>query len=103
MAMEVRTLLDREGQMMDVGFDVTGRLQINRDTANDTQHGAAHDHSVGRNRAGYLASVANDHLNALDIALDVAVDLQRALADYLQALACDGEIVADHGFRELFL
>jgi len=100
--MEVCTLLDREGQVMDVGFNVTGRLQIDRDTANDSQHGAAHDYSVGRNRAGYLASVADDHLNALDITLDVAIDLQRALADYLQALARDGEVVADHGFRERF-
>jgi hypothetical protein len=102
MAMEVRTLLDREGQMMDVGFDVTGRLQINRDAANDPQHGAAHDHSIGRNRAGYLALVADDYFHALDIALDVAIDLQRTLADYLQALTYDGEVVTDYRLRERF-
>jgi hypothetical protein len=35
MAMEVRTLFNREGQVMDVGFDVTGGLQANRDAADD--------------------------------------------------------------------
>jgi hypothetical protein len=38
--------------------------------------------------------LANYNLDALDITLNVAINLQRPLGDYLQALADDREVVA---------
>src|SRR6202007_3096249 len=46
-------------------------------------------------RAGDLAHFADDDLVADYVAFDLAIDLKRALADYLEALADDLEIVAD--------
>ena len=51
---------------------------------------------AGGDHAGHLASFADDDLGALNITLDLAVDLQDTLADDLQALADDLEIVADY-------
>ena len=44
MAVEVRALLDREGHVMHVGFDVTGGLQGNHLRADDAQDCTADDH-----------------------------------------------------------
>ena len=102
MAVEVRTLFDCEGHVMNIGFDVTGGLQGNRDTANDSKNSAAHDHALGQDGSRHLPLLANNHLGALYVALYVPIDLQRTLADDLEALADDLEIVADHRLRERF-
>jgi hypothetical protein len=71
MAVEVRTLLDCKGQMMNIGFDVAGGLQGNRDTANDSGNGAAHNHALGQYGSSHLPLLPNDHLDALYVAIDL--------------------------------
>jgi hypothetical protein len=81
--------------MVDVAFHARRRLERNRHPANDARNLAAHDHPLGGDGARDLALLADDNLAAADIALDLAVDLQRALADDFEALADDLEVVAD--------
>src|SRR5262245_33370926 len=80
---------------MYVALDPRRRLQRNGHAANDTGDLATHDHTLGSDRAGDLALLADDHLGAGHIAFHRAIDLQRALADDLEALADDLEVVAD--------
>ena len=87
---------------MDVAFDLRGRLQGDGHPANDAGDLAAHDHALGSHGARDLALFADDDLATADVALDLAVDLQRALADDLEALADDLEIVADDRFGGRF-
>ena len=94
MAVEVRALFDREGQVMHVGFDVTGGLKGNRLRTDDAQHRAAHDHLLACDHPRHSAFLTNEDLGRLNIALDVAIDLQRAAADDPEPLADDLEIVA---------
>src|SRR5690606_32551631 len=61
----------------------------------DARDLATHDHTLRGDRARHLALLADDDLGAGHIALDLAIDLQGALADDLQALADDLEVVAD--------
>src|SRR5262249_61660737 len=81
---------------MDVALHMRGGLQGNGGAADDARDRAAHDNPLGRHGAGYLAALAYDDFRPTDVALDLAIDLQRALADDLQSLADDLEIVADH-------
>src|SRR5262245_19650958 len=84
--------------MMDVALHFRGRLQRHGNAANDARDLAAHDDALGGNRARYPALLADDHLAAADVALDLAIDLEGALADDLEALADDLEVVANHRF-----
>ena len=93
MAVEVRALFDREGHVMDVGFDMAGRLQGNRVSANDAQNSAAHDHLLACDHPRHLALFTNQNLGRLNVTLYVAIDLQRASAKDLEPLADDLEIV----------
>jgi len=95
MAVEVSTLLDRERQVMDVGFDVTGGLQGNRLSADDTQDCAAHDHLLARDHPRNLPLLTDDDLGRLNVTLDIAIDLQHAPANDLEPLANNHEIVTD--------
>jgi len=102
MAVEMGTLLDRERHVMDVGFDVTRRLQSNRNPTNVSGNGAAHDDPLGRDRPRDPALLADDHLGAPNVALNFSIDLQCALADDFEALADDLQIIANHGLRKRF-
>ena len=47
---------------------------------------ATHDHALGGDRARHLALLTDDDFGAADITLDLAIDLQGALADDLSDL-----------------
>src|SRR6476620_7992401 len=81
---------------MDVAFDVRRRLQGHSSPPNDTEDRAAHDHARSVDGAGYATLLADDDLGAADVTLNLAIDLQRSLADDLEALADDLQVVADH-------
>ena len=93
MAVEVRALFDREGHVMDIGFDVTGGLQGNRLRADDTQDCATHDHLLTRDHPRHPPLLTDEDLGRLDITLDVAINLQRPPANDLESLANDLKIV----------
>jgi hypothetical protein len=93
MAVEVSTLLDREGQVMDVGFDVTGGLQGDRLSTDDAQDCAAHDHLLACDHPSNLPLLTDDDLGRLNVTLDVAIDLQHAPTNDLEPLANNHEIV----------
>jgi hypothetical protein len=94
MTVEVSTLLDREGQVMDVGFDVTGGLQGDRLSTDDAQDRAAHDHLLACDHPRNLPLLTDDDLGRLNVTLDVAIDLQHAPANDLESLPNNHEIVA---------
>ena len=93
MAVEVCALFDGEGHVMHVGFDVTGGLQGNRLRADDAQDCAAHDHLLACDHPRHPPLLTNEDLGRLNIALDVAIDLQHAPADDPEPLADDLEVV----------
>src|SRR5690606_3645847 len=95
-AVELCALLDRQRHVVDVALDARGGLQRHRHPANDAGDPPAHDHALGGDGARDPALLADDDFGAGHVALDLAVDLQRALADDLQALADDLQVVADH-------
>jgi len=90
---EVRALFDGERHVMNIGFDVTGGLKGNRARADDAQDCAAHDHLLACDHPCHPPLLTNEDLGRLNIALDVAINLQRAPADDLEPLANDLEIV----------
>jgi len=71
-------------------------LEGNVLSADDTRDRAAYDDLSARNHSRYLALLANDYLSSLNVAFNLAVDLQHAAADNLQSLANDPKIVPDH-------
>ena len=75
---------------MDIAFDVRRRLQGYSSPANDTGNRAAHDHARSGDGAGHATLLADDDLGAADVTLNLAIDLQRSLADDLETLADDG-------------
>src|ERR1700730_14261166 len=79
---------------MDIGFNVTGRLQGNRLSTDDAQDRAAHDHLLACDHPRYLPLLTDDDLGRLNVTLNVAVDLQAAAANDLEPLANNLEIVA---------
>ena len=89
MAVEVRALFDREGHVMDIGFDVTGGLQGNRLRADDTQDCATHDHLLTRDHPRHPPLLTDEDLGRLDITLDVAINLQRPPANDLKIVTYD--------------
>ena len=93
--------LNREGHVVDVALYVGRRLQRHRPGANGPRCRAAHDHALGGDGARHPPLLANDDLGAGDVAFEIAVDLQHAAANDLQALTGDFEIVADDGFAGL--
>ena len=86
MAVEVRALFDREGHVMDIGFDVTGGLQGNRLRADDTQDCATHDHLLTRDHPRHPPLLTDEDLGRLNVTLNVAIDLQHAPANDPQPL-----------------
>ena len=96
MAMEVRALLDREGHVMHVGFDVTGGLQGNRLRADDAQDCTAHDHLLSRDHPRHSPLFPDEDLGGLHVTLDVAIYLQCAATNNLEPPTDDLEVVAYH-------
>ena len=94
MAVEVRALFDREGHVMDIGFDMTGGLQGNRLRADDTQDCATHDHLLTRDHPRHPPLLTNENLGCLDVTLYVAIDLQSAATNNLEPPTDDREVVA---------
>ena len=93
MAVEVSTLFNREGHVMDIGFDMARRLQRNRMSADDAQNGTAHDHLLTRDHPRHFPLLANENLGRLNVTLDVAIYLRHAPANDPEPLADDLEIV----------
>ena len=89
MTVKVRALFDRERHVMDIGFDVTGGLQGNRLRADDTQDCAAHDHLLACDHPCHPSLLTNEDLGGLNIALDVAINLQRPPANDLEIVTYD--------------
>jgi len=56
---------------------------------------AADDDLLSRNHSRHLSSLADDDLGRLNVTFDLVVDLQDALADNLQPLANDLEVVSN--------
>jgi hypothetical protein len=94
MAVEVSTLLDREGHVMDVGFDVTGGLQGNRLSTDDARDSAAHDDLLARDHSRHLSFLTDDDLGRANVTFNLTIDLQAAAANDLEPLANNLEIVA---------
>ncbi len=99
-AVELRALLDGERHMVDIAHDLRGRLKCDRHPLDDAGNLATHDDPLGGHHAGHLARVTDDHFAAAHVTLDLAVNLDGALADDLQTLTQDLEILADYGLRE---
>src|SRR5262245_57539572 len=94
-AVELRPLLDGKRHVVDIALHTRRCLQRHGDAANDTRDLAADDHALGGYGARHPAFLADDDLTPPHVALDFAVDLERALADDLEPLADDLEIIAD--------
>ena len=93
MAVEVRALFDQEGQVMHIGFDVTGGLQGDRLSTDDTQDSTAHDHLLACDHPRYPPLLPDDDLGRLNVTLDVAIDLKHPPTNDLEPLTNDLEIV----------
>src|SRR5262249_15921090 len=95
-AIELSTLFNGERDVVDVAFNLGGRLEGDCNCANNTGDPGAHDHALGGNGAGHPALLTDDDFRTPDVALDFTVNLQRSLADDSETRANDLEIVADH-------
>jgi hypothetical protein len=93
-AVEVSTLLDREGHVMDVGFNVTGGLQGNRLSTDDARDSAAHDDLLARDHSRHLSFLTDDDLGCPNVTFNLTIDLQAAAANDLEPPANNLEIVA---------
>jgi hypothetical protein len=98
MAVEMCALFDCEGHVMDIGFDMAGRLQGNRVCADDTQNSAAHDNLLACDHPCDLALLTYENLGRLHVALYVAIDLQCAATNYLEPPTDDLQVISDDGF-----
>jgi hypothetical protein len=94
----MRALFDREGHVMDIGFDMAGRLQGNRVRADDAQNSAAHDHLLACDHPRHLPLLTNENLGRLNVTLYVAIDLQCAATNNLEPPTDDLEVIPDDGF-----
>src|SRR5215470_15994923 len=92
------SLFDRKRHMMDVAVHLRRGLQGNRLSADDAGDLAAHDNLATGDHSRHLPFLANDDLGCLDIAFNLAIDLQDAPADDLQTLADDLEVIANDRF-----
>jgi hypothetical protein len=73
-------------------------LQRNRLSTDDAGDLVAHDDLAARDHSRHLPYLADDDLGRLDIAFDLAVDLQDTPTDNFQPLTNDLEVVADNRF-----
>ena len=93
LAFEERALLDRERLMINIALDVTGRLQGNFFAANGSHDLTADDDLFGNNAARNPGLFTDQHVGAVNIALDLALNMDFALGDQV---AHNREIGTDH-------
>src|SRR5262245_26803944 len=86
---------------MNVAFHARRGLQRHAHRANGPGCPTAHDDALGRDCARHPSLLTDDHLRADHVAFEIAVDLQDASADDLEALAGDPKVIADDGFSRL--
>src|SRR5690606_3239429 len=91
---EIGTLLDGQALMEDIALDMGLRLQRDAETPDRADHAAAHHHVFGDDAADDLRFVAEEERAAIDVALDLAVDLEFALGLHV---AGDRQVFADDG------
>ena len=84
--------------MVDVALDMRLRLKGDAQAADRSDDMAAHHHVLGDHGAGDLRLVAKHERAALDIALDLPVDLDLALG---RDIADDRQVLADDRRHEL--
>ncbi len=81
------------GLMVDIAFDMARGLQQNPAAANGTEHMAADDALLGNDAAGDAGLLADHDVRAVNIALDLALDLNLA---FRHEVAVDDEIGTNH-------
>jgi hypothetical protein len=84
--------------MVDVTLDLRGGLESNCFPTDDARHCAPDDHLLTRDHSSYFALLTDYNFSGHHVALDLAVYLKDATADYVQPLADDLEIVPDDRF-----
>jgi hypothetical protein len=100
-AVELSALLYGKGHVMDVAFHARRGLQRHGHRANGPGCPTAHDDTLGRDCAYHPSLLTDDDLRADHVAFEIAVDLQDASADNLEALAGDPKVIADDRFSRL--
>ena len=73
-------------------------LERNVLRTNDARDFAANDDLLAGDHTSHLALLTDDDFHSLDVAFDLAVDLQGSAADDLESLPHDLQIVADDRF-----
>ncbi len=94
-SLEHRALLDGKGHVVDIALHPGGGLQGHFSGADHPGNGTPYHHFLPHHHATDLALLADDDFDRLDIALDLAVDLQDAPPDDLETLADDLQVIAD--------
>ena len=97
-AVEMSSFGDCQLLVSDVAFNLGGAMQRNAYPANGTAHPAAYLNLLGADRPNHRALLGDQHLLAVDIASDVAVDLKFILRNDRDVLTEDGEVGADHRY-----
>src|SRR5262245_51010388 len=86
---------------MDVTLHAGRSLQGHGHSADGAGCPTAHDHALGGDCTRHPSLLADDDLSAGHITFEVAINLQDASADDLEALTGDPKVVADNGFSGL--
>src|SRR5690606_27326570 len=94
LAFEVGALLDAELLMEDVTLDAARRLQNDAAPSHRACDAAAHDHFIGYDAAGDACRLADQDVGGVQVALDLAIDMDLTLRD---KIADDRQILADVG------
>src|SRR5262249_18636971 len=89
---EVSALLDGQTLMENIALNMGLRLQLDAKAPPLAHHPAAHHDVLGRDAADYLRFVSEQERAAMDIALDLAVDLNLALGSDITG---DRQVLAD--------
>ena len=81
--LEIGALLDGEALMEDIALDMGLRLQRHAQAADRADDAAAHHDILGDHAAHHLRLVAEQERAAMNVALDLAVDLDLALRGHV--------------------
>ena len=92
LALEEGALLDGDGLVVDIAFDMARGLQQHAAAANGAEHMAADDALLGNDAAGDAGLLADHDVRAVNVALDLALDLDLA---FRHEVAVDYEIGTD--------
>src|SRR5262245_58071212 len=83
---------------MKITLDMGRTLQGDFPTANNTRDRTANDHIHSSDHTCHLALLTDNHLRALNVPLDLSVDLQDTSAKNLESLPYNLEVVTNHRF-----